>query len=117
MMDARLHSVANARKNYYYIIHYKLLNDEDKYVPIRYQKFSNNAIYLKCGNTKCKAKISFKVLSPRIIEQIERTGRNRYILNVQYILNVVSGKESISVMFIDMFKKNYTCLINLNMKI
>ena len=63
--------MVNARKDYIFIIHYNSLIGEDKYIQMRYKKFSKNAIYLPCSNTKFKAKISFKVLSPRIIEKIE----------------------------------------------
>ena len=80
IMDARLHSVVHSRKYYFYIIHYKLLNGDDKYVQMRSKYCSKHSIYLACSNSKCKAFITLQVLSPDLIKEIEQ---NQYVLNVQ----------------------------------
>ena len=50
-------------KHYFYVIHHKLLNYEDKYVQMRRKNIFKNSIFLTCSNSKSKAKIASKVFT------------------------------------------------------
>ena len=71
-MNASLHSIVSAKKNYTYVIKYKLANDDENYAQMRLHRYTKNGVYLRCCHKSvCKAKISFTIISPLVTEQIK----------------------------------------------
>ena len=77
-MNLKLDSIVPSSRLHKYIIKYTPSNGDQKYVKMRFVRYTKNSVYVRCSSTLCKARLSIKILAPELIVQ---TAQKSYKIN------------------------------------
>ena len=77
-MNLKLDSIEPSSRLHKYIIKYTPSNGDQKYVKMRFVRYTKKSVYVRCSSTLCKARLSIKILAPELIVQ---TAQKSYKIN------------------------------------